>query len=207
MGINKSTLIQMKNIKNDYCIRMFVGSDSQRPKFMKVNLQDGYLYATNAHIVGKIQADLCVQNYEADEKYPNVEEVFKQHKSTGIKTVSVDTMFNDLMKIECCFKPKMIECDKCNGNGDCVCEHCDSSYKCKECLGTGEVPGKELELSGEHDCILFERKYKLQFLDLIIRTAVYTGVKEIQVSNGQHETSGTLFTVGDFSILLMALAS
>lgn len=193
----------MKTIKNDYCIRQFVSSDTLRPAMTKVSLQDGYLYSTDAYIVGKIKADLCVQNYVAVEKYPNAEKIMSKHESIERKTVSVDTLFNDLMKIECCFKPKMIECDNCDGDGVYVCDHCNSECDCKECGGTGQVPGKELELTSEHDCILFNRKYKLNYLDLIIRTAVYTGVKEIEISNGKHETSGTLFIVGDFTILLM----
>lgn len=196
----------MKTIKNDYCIRMFVGSDNLRPAMTKVNLQDGYLYATNAYIVGKVKADLCVKNYVAVEKYPNAESIISEHKSIKRKMVSVDTLFNDLMKIECCFKPKMIDCDVCDGDGVCTCDHCDSEYDCKTCGGDGKVPGKELELSGEHDCNLFNKKYKLQYLDLIIRTAVYTGVKEVEISNAEG-TRGTIFTVGDFTILLMPLSS
>jgi len=193
----------MKTIKNDYCIRQFVGSDTLRPAMTKVNLQDGYLYSTDAHIVAKIKEDLCVQNYTAIEKYPNVEKIIKEHISLEKKTVSVDSLFNDLMKIECCFKPKMIDCDKCDGNGVYVCDHCNSECDCKECDGTGQVAGTELELTSEHDCVLFNKKYKLKYLDLIIRTAVYTDVKEIEISNGTNEASGTIFTVGDFTILLM----
>jgi len=184
---------------------MFVASDMLRPAMTKVSLQDGYLYSTDASIVGKIRADLCVQNYVAVEKYPNAEKVIQKHESIEKKTVSVDTLFNDLMKIECCFKPKMIDCDKCGGNGIYVCEHCDSECDCKDCSGTGQVAGKELELTSEHDCILFGKKYKLKYLDLIIKTAVYTGVKEIEVSNSVNQYSGTIFSVGDFTILLMPM--
>lgn len=192
----------MKTIVNDYCIRMFVGSDNTRPVMMNVNLQNGYLYATDGHIAGKIKSDLCVKNYIQVEKYPNVESVFLQHQSIEKKIVSVESLFNDLMKIECCFKPKMVECGHCDGDGVYVCEHCDSECECKICKGTGEVAGDELELSGEHDCILFNKKYNIKYLDLIIKTAVYTGVKQIEISNAEN-TSGTLFFVGDFTILLM----
>ncbi|MDD2284724.1 MAG: hypothetical protein PHU98_06355 [Mariniphaga sp.] len=196
----------MKTIKNDYCIRQFVGSDTLRPAMAKVNFQDGYLYSTDAYIAAKIKADLCVHNYIEVEKYPNVKRVFIEHKSIEKKTVTVDTLFNDLMRIECCFKPKMIDCDNCNGDGVFTCEHCGSEYDCKECGGTGKTKSNELELTNEHDCFLFNKKYKLKYLDLIIRTAVYTGVKEIKISNSKG-TNGTLFSVGGFFILLMPLYS
>lgn len=195
----------MKTIKNDYCIRQFVGDDEYRPYFSEVNFSDGFLYSTNSHIVGKIKADLCVHEYKTIEKYPNCEAVMSKHISIAKKTVSVDELFNDLIKIEVCFKPKMIKCENCNGDGVAICEHCDSEYDCKECKGTGEVKSNEIVLSSEHDCILFDKKYKLQYLDLIIRTAVYTGVKEIEISNDEKEYSGSIFTVGDFTIMLMPL--
>lgn len=196
----------MKTFKNDYCIRMFTGSDTLRPALTKVSLQDGYLYATNSHIAGKIKADLCVQKYNAVESFPDVERVISGHITTEKKIFSVETLFNDLMKIECCFKPKMISCDNCDGGGVATCEYCDSEHDCKECHGSGETPGTELELSSENDCVLFNRKYKLQYLDLIIRTAVYTGVSEIEISNGK-DLSGAIFSVGDFTILLMPVYS
>ena len=193
----------MKSIKNDYCIRMFADSGNNlRPQLNQVSLQDGYLYATNSHILGKINADLCIQNYAVVEKFPNAESLFAYHEYIETKIVSVDRLFNDLMKIECCFKPKMTDCDKCGGGGIAICDYCYSKHDCKECDGTGSVPGEGLELTSEHDVKLYDRKYKLKYLDLIIRTAVYTDVKEVLISNGK-DYAGTIFTVGDFTILLM----
>jgi hypothetical protein len=192
----------MKNIVNDYCIRMFVGNDEYRPAMMKVSFQNGFLYATNGYMIGKINADLCIHKYEYVEKFPDCESIISAHVSVEKKTFNVEHLFNELMKIECCFKPKMIKCDECNGDGTLICDHCDSEYECKNCNGSGKIKGTELELSGEYNCTIFGMKYKLQYLDLIIRTAVYTGVKEIEISNPDG-LKGSVFTVGDFTILLM----
>jgi hypothetical protein len=201
--INFLNVLKMKNIRNDYCIRMFLGFDSMRPALTKVNLHDEFLYATDAYAVAKIKADLCVHKYAPVEGYPDAHSVIGSHDSAETKTVSVDTLFNDLMHIEACFRPKMIQCDECDGDGTCVCDHCDSEYECKECKGTGRVPGSKMELSGEHNCTIHGKTYRLKYIDRIIRTAVYTGVKEIQISNSHSAFAGTLFTVGDFTIVLM----
>jgi hypothetical protein len=193
----------MKTIKNDFCLKMFLGNDCYRPALSSISLKNGYLYATNGSVACKIPADLCVKTYSEVEKYPDVESVFEKHVSVENKVVSVDTLFNDLMKVECCFKPKMIDCNDCNGDGTYVCDHCNSECDCKECKGTGKVAGTEIELSGEYNCTLFNRKYKLQYLNLIIQTAVYTGVKEVEIFNSI--TSGSIFTVGDFTILIMTV--
>jgi hypothetical protein len=192
----------MKTIKNDYCIRMFVGNDKFRPALSFVSSNDGYLYASDARIVAKIKEELCILKYKPIEGFPNCESVIKQHVSFEVKTISVEKLFNELMKIECCFKPKMIECDECNGEGTCTCYHCNSKYNCKECDGLGEKESQEMELSGEYDCMLFGRRFALKYLDLIIRTAVFTNVEEIKISNPE-DSSGSILTVGDFEILLM----
>lgn len=192
----------MKNIVNDYCIRQFVSGDVLRPQLTKVCLHDGYLYATDTHILAKINADLCVHNYETIENYPDVEYVISKHESIEKKIVSVDTIFNELIRIECCFKPKMIECDGCHGNCSHICEHCGSEYDCKTCGGAGILPGNELELISQNDCVLFGKKYRIKHLDLIIKTAIYTGVKEIEISNSDG-FKPTAFTVGDFNFILI----
>ena len=107
------------------------------------------------------------------------------------------------MKIEVCFRPAKIRCGECEGEGVLVCDHCDSEYDCKKCRGDGEVDGNELELTGENDIKFFGKKYNLGNFNKIISTAVFTEVKEITVSNG--ESNGTIFKVGDFTILLMSL--
>lgn len=195
----------MKSIKNDYLIRMFTGSDYHyRPIMTNVCLKNGFLYATDAHIVAKVNADLCIKEYSEIEKYPSADVIMSEHVSFEKKVISVDDFFTDLMKIEVCFKPKMIECSDCDGNGTKICEHCDSEYDCKTCSGTGEVKGSEIELSGENDCIVFNRRYKLRYLDMILKTAIYLGVKEIEISNAE-SLNGNIFYVGDFTILLMSL--
>ena len=195
----------MKTIKNDYCIRQFVGNDNLRSALNSVSLENGFLYATNCHILARISSDLCVLNYESIDKYPNVQKVISEHISIEKKKVSVETMFNDLMKIEVCFRPKMIECNECEGEGVVTCSYCNSEHECKKCEGAGEIKSSELELSGENNCIIFNRKFRLHYLDLIIRTAIYTGVKEIEISNSEG-LSGSIFSVGDFTILLMPLS-
>lgn len=195
----------MKTIKNDYCIRQFVGNDRLRPAFNSVSFDNGFLYATDAHILAKVDSDLCVLEYKSVEKYPNVDKVIQQHISIETKKVSVETLFNDLMKIEVCFRPKMKECNECEGEGVVTCSHCDSEHDCKKCDGTGEVKSNELELSGENNCTIFNRKFRLHYLDLIIRTAIYTGVSDIEISNSEG-LSSSVFYVGDFVILLMPLS-
>ena len=195
---------KMKKLKNDYCIRLFVETDNLRPQMMNVSEKDGYLYSSNGYMIAKIKSDLCGHKYESVENFPNAESILQNHVSVEKKKFLVENLFTDLVKIEVCFKPKMVDCDECGGDGTCICDYCDSEHECKQCGGTGEVKGEGLELSGEHDCKLFGKYYRLHFLDLILRTAIITGVKEIEISNSEG-LGGTIFYVGDFIIYLCVL--
>lgn len=53
--------------------------------------------------------------------------------------------------------------------------------------------------------MIFEKKYMLNYLDIIIKTAIFLDVKEIKISNAK-DTGGTIFIVGDFEILLMPVS-
>lgn len=195
----------MKTLKNDYCIKMFVGNDEFRPSLNEVNLRDGYLYAINTHVLAKIKADLCVKTYKENEKYPDAERLFNKHVNFEEHVIKTDEFLNEMMKIDICFLPSKIVCDKCDGSGVYVCEHCGNESDCDECNGSGYVRKGKLEIVGEEDCFLLGRKYKIEYLDLILKTAIITGTKELHVSNSEKKGVGTIFTVGDFEILLMDL--
>ena len=182
---------------------MFVGNDMYRPAMTKINSDNGFVYATNGHIAIKIEEGLCIKKYEPVEGYPNVESILDGHKAIEEKTFSIEGLFHSIMKIEVCFKPERIKCGECEGNGNLICDHCESEYECGKCCGDGEVNGDKLALSGESDIMFFGKKYNLGNFNKIINTAVFLGVKEITVSNG--EANGSIFKVGNFTILLMPL--
>lgn len=193
----------MKTLRNDYCLRMFTGLDTLRPALSRVNLNNGYLYATNAHVLAKINASECVKKYENFPSYPECEKVLSQHKKSESLEIKTSVLFDCLMKIECCYSPDKINCADCGGSGDDICEYCDSEHDCKNCDGSGKVDGEKLVPNGDYKCDFFNRLYQLKYMDLVIRAAVTIGAEKIKVINGEGKFSGTLFLVGDFTILLM----
>ena len=183
---------------------MFTCNDNVRPALAKIQNKNGFIYATDAHVLAKVPEEVFVKKYETHNNYPDADRIIQEHQSVEKKTVSVNQLFNDLMTIEVCFKPKLIGCSNCSGEGMVHCDCCDYTNTCRECRGEGVVPGPELELSGESNCKVFNRTYKLAAIDKIIRTAVTLGVKKIEISNG--EAPSSIFTVGDFKILIMIVA-
>ncbi len=191
----------MKTLRNDYCIRMFTSNDNIRPALQIIQNDNGFIYATDARVLAKVPEDVFVKKYKHHDNFPNAETILTKHESLEKKTFTVDKLFHDLMTIEVCFKPKLIGCPKCSGEGKVHCDCCDYVNPCKECKGEGEVDGPELELSGDSNCKVFNRTYRLSSIDKVIRTAIILGVDKIEISNGKAPSS--IFTVGDFTILVM----
>lgn len=192
-----------KTIRNDYCIKQFTAfNDELRPWANKVNLSKDYLYASDSHIVGKIKANLCMHEYTGNEKDPNFESVLNEHISHEIINYNVDDLFYSLMKMDVCYVPEMVDCDDCDGYGEQTCDHCNSEYECTKCDGSGKMESKELTASGQYDVYLNKYKFKRDYIDRIIKTAIILEQKIIKVTF-QKEYKSVIFYVGDFTILLM----
>ena len=193
----------MKKIRNDYCLLMYTGNDDNRPAMKKIHGENGFVYATEGHIAVKIDHSKCEKIYSKIDSYPSIEKIFNDHKSSDIKYFYVDDLFECIMKIELCFKPEQIVCDKCFGDGYLICDHCDSEYDCGRCHGIGSINGEKLILSGDKNIEFFNRQYNLEHFNKIISTALFVGSNRISISNGDKSGSGSIFKVGEFEILLM----
>jgi hypothetical protein len=193
----------MKNIKNDYCIKMFTDhGNNLRPLFNKVNMKGGFLYATDSHCLAKIDSKNCIGKYKEHNDYPNAEKVLSDFKKAETICIKIDDLFKDLMKIDCCFAPKMSKCGDCDGGGSVECLCCGNDSECNECSGTGLVESDILELTSEYHCKINEAKYKLSYIDRIIKSAIILGEKEIELTFSKDNYS-SIFKFGNFTIMLM----
>ncbi len=195
----------IKSIINDYCLLQFTTEDEYRPYLRNVHLHtNGYLYATNLHSVIKTKAENCEKTYQPVEGFPDAEGVFSNHVSVKQETFDTDLLLHNLLQVQVHFRVKKMNCTKCKGEGTMVCDHCDSEYDCKKCKGTGKEdnPNYEMTFAGLHEVTFFEKRYNSHLLELVFRTAKFSGTKKIKVSNAEG-TKGTVFTVGIFDILLM----
>lgn len=191
----------MKTIKNDYCLKMFVGTDDLRPAIKEVAYIGDMLYATNGHIAARIPKDLCELEYNKVASFPAVDNAFKV-ESDGLLKHNVNDLFHQMMRIECVFKPKMVKFEQCSGDGFKQCSCCGHENDCEDCEGTGKQEGEGIELFSEYKVLLDGKKYNITYIDIIIRTAIITEVKEITITKTAL-TKATIFHVGDFEILLM----
>jgi hypothetical protein len=193
----------MKNPINDYCIRMFASAkDEYRPYLEKVNFDGTNIYATNLHIIARSKPEYFCKKYGKIEKYPEANKIFDQHVCTEKTTIKTNKVANEFIKHNIFYKYELEECQECD-DGTATCHHCDSEHDCQDCNGTGEVESNILTMQSDEKLSLFNRKYRISFFDIILKTALFLNASEIEIENGEDEYSGTYFKIENFEIILM----
>ena len=132
----------MKSANYDFILPFYTSTDEIRPAMHNPSLEeDGYVYATNAHILIRIKEELLSQKYEKQEKFPKAANFFDERLSTCDKklTVSTDRLIEivSLAKMRNPIDKRM--CEKCDGGGIVECPECKNEHPCKECRGDGYI--------------------------------------------------------------------
>jgi hypothetical protein len=200
----------MKTPAYDFILPFFTANDEMRPTMSHIHSDDnGFLYATNAHIVIRVPRDCAMLKYEKVEKYPNAESVFNQYTFTDKGVIKTDNLVEILTAYKWFRTVNHDECEKCKGSGTLECEHCGSDYECKDCNGKGKFNRGTIELSllatEEYNCVVnvANKLFKADFMHILALSAKMLDVKEIEVSLNTNDYEPHIFKVGDADILIM----
>lgn len=196
----------MKANKYDLVLRMYVGNDNLREAMMKVNLKDGFLEATNAHIAIRMPAELAGLEYKAVVNYPNFVNVYPK-EIVEEKMVKIDDLVSLMETGRYEFETKSENCDECQGDGYVECKCCGNEADCEQCDGTGkeqvELPYAILRYNGQNvfvDGVLFDSRY----LHTVYMTALLFGVSEVKLKfQKDKKRKGCLIEIGSAEILMM----
>lgn len=201
-----------KNYKYDFMLPFFTGNDDLRPVMKHVHKDaDGYIYATDAHIMIRIPSDKVGNEYKAVEEFPNggklLSEALNRPDNT-IRSIVVDDLVMILSKAKWYKEMQCDECPDCNGTGEVVCEVCGHSHDCELCSGEGEINNrvKEFSLLQTKDSFFVkidQQCFSASYLHILAISAKVAGVDSIEfISNGS-DTYTALFKFEDVVILLM----
>lgn len=200
LPINKNI---MNKQMNDYCIKFFCSAENYRPYLKEINLDDGYLYATDTHIIARIKKEHCVKEYSKIEKYPNGFKIYEQHKKANKISVKTGILIDKLIELYLQCEYKKVRCSECDGDGTNECHHCGSEYECDNCNGTGKEETNKIILTSDNEIKFLNGYYTVSLFNLIIQTALFLREENIIVHEPLDINQGTLFMVGDFEIILM----
>lgn len=205
-----------KNYRYDFMLPFFTASDVLRPAMNHVHKDaDGYVYATDAHIMIRIPADKVGNEYKTVEKFPNAWKLLSEalnRPDNTTRSIVVDDLIMILSKAKWYKEMQGDDCPDCDGSGDVVCEACGHSHDCERCNGEGEINKRvaEFSLLQEEDYFIVkiaQQCFRASFLHVLAIAAKVAGTDTVEfISNGS-AASPALFRFDDVVILLMPFMS
>lgn len=200
----------MKTANYDFILPFFIASDNLRPAMNFVHLhENGFVYATNAHILIKVPVSNCVLKYHSVDRFPNAEAMFHKFHFENTAIIKTDQLIETLSAYKWSRQKQVDKCTKCDGEGAILCDHCNHDHECETCKGDGEI------VKGFADCQLLitddnyavvkimNKLFKADFIHILAICAKMIGVDEIQFSYNDENYDPHVFTVGDAQILIM----
>lgn len=200
----------MNKIPNqyDYVLQLFAQGDNFRECFNHVHQSGGFAYAVSeAHSAIKIPISNCGKVYEPVDKFPNVDNLFINHKIVSEHTITTLELMGLFAGTQLQWKAKKQACQKCKGDGTVKCKCCENEADCKSCNGSGES-GNDIPFSLIRPCgknvKLFDRVYQPRYLNQVLLTAIVLGAQQITFTNAD-SNKGTIVKVADAEVLLMPI--
>lgn len=188
----------------------FLSKDDYRPAMGEVRLVDKYVYATDAHILIRVNSDLVPSDFykvESEYKYVDVKSAVDRHSVPDhefeLSVSSVIDIYDKMPRVKV-----YDDCDQCDGYGEIECDHCHHCEKCEECNGTGNgvnVVGEKIDRFG-HVFQMANSQYDPNNLIKAFKAFQLIGEETIQVGIDEKKKSAILHT-DDVLILVMGLAS
>jgi len=200
----------MKTANYDFILPFFTSRDTLRPTYQQIHLhENGYVYATEGHVLIKVPASECMLTYGAVDKFPNAEAMFEKFQFAQQAKIYT----NELVEILAAFKwvrqHESENCEKCGGDGTITCKCCDNESECKECNGAGNfVKGVAqcslLTTSQPYTMVKIAHKtFNADMIHILCICAKMVGCDVIQLSYNHEQYDPYVFTVGYAQILIM----
>lgn len=191
-----------KNI--DELLQMFVSTDDMRAKFMKPWRERRRVYASELHIL------IRVNGYLTDADYPernsdNTDKLFPKGLPNGIITLArLDkALANAPLVDEMAAVGEDVECDECDGMGNVTWEykHWQDVFRCPKCEGDGYIERSRRKATGRKvvdenaGVKICSEIFRANFLKMIADTMKFFGCEDATVTLGGK--SATRFQLND----------
>ena len=196
----------MKNEKE--IIRMFVGTDENRPALLSPFRQDGKICATDGRILILIDESLCEEKYE---EKPNGIKVPIVSKVIPVADIDVPLLAHQLqVALDKAPEEKDRTCTECGGDGSVMWRYKASNDKeysqhgeCPVCGGTGELDDYS---TVKYQFMIYGSYFCYKHLKVILNFMKLLGISELRVlhhANTADEGSPMLLSTKGIEVLLM----
>ena len=189
--------------------------NDMRPDMAAPYLKNGYVCATEAHILIRIKAETLNGEYNEIEGL-NID-FPADNCNFIISQQDLKTAIENIPKVEEEEKVgKDIECEECNGEGEVEWEYRDRNgnyhydyHDCPKCYGDGYISHVKYQKTGrmipDGDCPIRIRYViiKAEFLEILVKAMEIIGVDEIRCVHQEYRTP-CIFRVDDnIEIIIM----
>ncbi len=162
-------------------------ADSLRPVLMKPFEQDGYVCATDTHVLLRVAKKYITDDYSTEQKTPNVANVVPEQNP--IFAISANNLRDAFVRCGIDYNVMNVDCPYCDDQYEVEWEFTDSDGDkhtkwdtCPCCDGSGSIPngsGHYLEVG---ECAIHAH-----FMLLLYRTMVELGIDKVKVSKGDRQ--------------------
>lgn len=194
----------------DFILPFYCGNDSLRPLLNIPNLdENGYVYATNAHVLIKVKKENLINEYKTEPKYPNAEKMFSQLESSETVSIKTESIISLLSMLKWYKQQLIIDCEKCDGQGEIECSHCGHDSECKECNGTGYTEKGDLQMGllikSNYDSIIKigTKYFDPNLIHIIAISAAILHEDTITMHISENNLNANIFVIKEAQIIVM----
>lgn len=201
-----------KNYNYDFLLPFYVANDELRPSMNHIHKHsDGYIYATDAHLLIRVPGDKVANDYKAVEKFPRADNIVSEalnRPDNKVFSIVVDDLIAVLSKAKWYKTTEGDECPDCKGNGEITCHACGHEHECDKCKGKGEINDRitEFSLLKEEDYFIVKIKnqcFRASLLHILAISAKVAGFETVEYVSDQKANSPALFKFEDNVIVLI----
>lgn len=130
----------LEKLSLDELVMEFASRDHLKPAMLKPCLVNGFVIATNGHVLIKIKQELLSGSYSIIEGFPNTEKILNSPRLEQPVIYNKEELRKQFEKYKIVPLYDMRECIECNGDGYLEC-NLGHGHECKKCNGEGERKG------------------------------------------------------------------
>ena len=192
---------------------MFVSTDEIRPKFLKPWRERNHVYASECHILIRVNANMTNEEYR--EYHSDTDKLFPVDVPDGIITSEqlTDAIAKAPTEPEMSYEGTDVTCDECDGDGFVIWEykHWQQEDVCPKCDGDGlmerrkKVPTGRQVMAEMASVRIGKSSFKAYFLNMLLNAMKFVGCDSVAVTLGSKDTPTRFNLTDGIDIILMPI--
>lgn len=169
-------------------LTLFVAdAEDMRIALMKPFEQDGYVCATNANIILRVDKKFISEDFSTGKQLPDVASVMPEHNP--ISAITMDTLKGEFVRQQIDYDTTTVDCPYCDDECEVEWEYTDHDgdthkmwAECPCCGGTGILPN-----GINKKCQVIGATINAHYMLLIYHVMLALGIDKAELTRGERE--------------------